>query len=232
MKLIVLNGFPKSGNHILWKIAEWYNKKQHVNVDSPFGKVVFSGNGEDDCWFWCSHLSWSEEASAWMKEHEMKHVLILRDVRDAVASMYRAVMQDKGYHPQYQPYMHLPKDEFLKIIMDGIPGEEFRDDCSTAKWFANRWLNWSQDSNCLFTSFEALVGSNGGGNDQTQLKELKTIFEFLDLKEDELWFEHKAKTLYDETSTTFFNGGKIGAHKEVFSDVSLQHYMKLEGDTG
>lgn len=232
MKLIVLNGFPKSGNHILWKIAEGYNKKQYVNLASPFGKIVFCGNKEDDCWFWRTHLSWSEKASTWMNEHGMKQILILRDLKDAVSSMYRAVMQGDGFHPQYQPYIDLPKDEFLKIIMEGIPGEEFRDDCSTVRWFDNRWLRWNQEPNCLVTSFEKLIGSNGGGNDKTQLDELKIIFEFMGLEKNEPWFEHKASLLYDETAHTFFEDGKIGSYKEVFSDVSLQHYTELTGNKG
>jgi len=157
MKKIILNGFPKSGNHLLPRLIQILGKvRGNLEVKSPGGMLNFGMMHKENIAVFTQHISYTKEFADWMVAEDVKMITILRDLKDAVASMYRAV-KEKSFHPQYLPYYKIMnKTDFINLIMDGIPDEEDRDDCATILNFKYRWLKWDECDNCYTTYFEKL----------------------------------------------------------------------------
>jgi hypothetical protein len=93
----------------------------------------------------------------------------------------------------------------------------------------NDYMAWHNDSNCLFVSFENLIGSRGGGNDSAQLIELEKMRDYLDLDINNKKLSEIGKSLFATGSRTFVKG-QIGTWREHFSDVHKNIFKEQLGD--
>ncbi|MBI4707649.1 MAG: hypothetical protein HY761_06970 [Candidatus Omnitrophica bacterium] len=89
-----------------------------------------------------------------------------------------------------------------------------------------KYIGWLDFTNAIPVSYEELVGSGGGGNDEHQIRSIWSI----QLKLHIQGCPHEiAPNIYDVNSPTFTKG-RIGRHKEVLKELHYKKFLELPQD--
>jgi len=225
---VFLTGQPKAGNHISWGIPKilgkelfniWYGEEFNKKPNDWF-------LNKTDLFFIKNHLSYSIDIEKRLRYLGSKMILIIRDLRDLIASVYRATAV--RLHPK----------SLLDISrFESLTQEQFINWCILAKhwphapeYFKKYFLPWMNVDFCYTTRFEILIGSKGGGNDQLQKEEFQRICEFIDLPQTDEWYEENTPKLYNLEADTFIPGGKIGVWKKYFNQKNIETFEIAAGE--
>jgi hypothetical protein len=153
----------------------------------------------------------------WSETGEPRIIFNYRDPRDVMLSMINFCCgQTRGglsaiNNLQAFSRILLAKPSLEERLTYALTDESFP--CQAADYKRMLWL--LHHPNVYATSFEELVGPNGGGSAESQLRATAGLIDFLGAT------DHSpgdvTKTLFNRDAFTFFKG-QIGAWREVFTD--------------
>ena len=246
-RLVLCNSFPKSGTHLLYQILysiPGLNKWDDiVSVQALCGVMNTSshvhwklGSAPEQSIVRC-HLMHCDEIKQVLKEFDLKVIFIYRDLRDVAVSHARWVAKEPRNF-LYQYYSRLNDfDQQLMYSIKGITiGTPFGSNISQpniGQDFA-RYQKWLNDPIALAVNFENLIGKRGGGCEETRLKTIRRIINYLgvDLSWNQLETTFSSEIMNPQESHTFRKGakGKIGGWKMVFKPEHKTAFKQVAGD--
>ncbi len=190
-----------------------------------------------------AHLSYGKPYEELLLNKKCKIIFILRDPRDQLISRIfftynnpvpYAGLQHLSFNELLEGYMGVgsqPHQIFDDLLQSHIEyGEKPRGKVfSHITQFYNAFLGWQSSPLCLTVRFEDLVGENGGGSKESQLKVIKAIVKHLDipLTEKEIQ-ENVVDKLFGGTFS--FREGKIGCWKHGFTPEHKELFKQHGGE--
>lgn len=232
-----LNGVPKAGNHLLYQIPRKlgtgcyrlerakfladYNKAVSALPEYPRKRNVI---------VWIDHMKWAEEEAKCYEKFGVKMVFILRDPRDVVTSWYRAVMLVPAHSPLKPLFERCGQEVSISGIITGnLIGKQLDAIFMPSSW-KKIWLPWMNCDFCYTTYFERLVGTQGGGDDEAQVAELRRVIDFIGFELDEEKLNKLAAGLFTTETDVYRPGGGIGVWKKYFTNENVKVFKDHSGD--
>jgi len=217
---LFLISIPKSGTHLLYKLAENFGYIANGNCpDNPKGgKWYFldSMNSHTSTTFLDFNKSSSNLYHPFLKSPAL---FIYRNPMDILVSESNFYHRD-GKTAFWSYFNDLSFEErLLKLIDDpwllGSIRGRMKD-----------FISWLDIKNVIPISYEELVGPNGGGSERLQIKLIWSLQLKLHIPGDP---GHFAKSVYDKNSPTFHKG-RIGNFKKYFTDKAYEKFYGLPQD--
>ena len=251
----MINSLPKSGTYLLRKLMQLMGFEAtpiHISKQltgfringTPLERTIPAGvdwpepiapeavrhnlgqlrNGQ----FGTAHMPYSEAFGAVLENMGARTALILRDPRDVTVSHARYVAEEPS-HFLYKLYQPMTWEERLMASIIGI-----RQAQSGGPMLLNirqRWesvMPWLDQDYNYTTTFEDMVGPQGGGDAETQMGEIQRFAEHFDVNAQEVELQKVADNLFGGTTT--FRKGKIGKWREHFQPEHVETFKELAGD--
>lgn len=173
------------------------------------------------------HVRFSEYFASLLAAGGLRTIHVVRDPRD-VAVSHAHYMMARPRHPFHGHYRRLGDwSARLAFSITGgpVPGVGYLTS------LAGRYRlmeGWRRDPRVLEVRFEALVGSAGGGEDESQRETIGDILRFIEQEPTAEAVERTVETLFGGTST--FRRGQIGAWREAFEPAHGELFRSTAGD--
>ncbi len=224
---------PKCGTNLLLKMLTEIcyaqlaiPRKRFFLIDDQAVKILMTS----PLFILIAHAIYVEKNIKKLNDVRIKKVFIYRDPRDQIVS---AAFWIKTI--ERAPQHEWSLDELIDaLITDGSmlwstiflaqnPWIHVKDVAS----FYNLYLPWRFEPNVYATTFEKLVGKEGGGDEETQIHEIIAIASFL----GHVITREEAKKISSVLfgGTTTFREGKIGSWKEHFLERHKAAFKKVAG---
>ncbi|MGH2787258.1 MAG: hypothetical protein ACRDJV_05030 [Actinomycetota bacterium] len=180
------------------------------------------------------HIAWSAEVEGVLRPASFKHILVYRDPRDVVVSLY--YWWSKQERRTYLPYRHfaslLSEHDKIAFLIEGTKGMDsspsgvvnYPDVGTRFREFAG----WFVDASCLKVRFEDLVSPS------TRRTVCETVVRNLFPEADTGFEELSLRRMIDGMSPSgskTFRKGTSGEWREVFSAEHKEMFKKCAGDT-
>jgi len=170
-----------------------------------------------------------------IKARNSKVLFMHRDLRDVALSHAKWVMKEPRIflHDIYQNY-YKNDDERLMASICGTPlGTPFGSNVSHPSIGQDfkRWEGWLSAPDTLSVSFEQLVGSRGGGLDESRWNTIREILNHLEceMTDSEMYDKFSYDALNPNRAHTF-RKGQIGGWKDAFNEDHKAAFKKEAGD--
>ncbi len=231
---IALISIPKCGTHLLKKLllkmidSEAYIEPQKVFLyDETSIQDFFSKSA-----LLSSHALHTEENVEKIANLAIKKIFIYRDPRDQIIS---AAFWMKKNRNIWRLFEKAPMSRIIDELIYGggsiwsyifscrIPWQDLYGIAS----FYNYYLPWRFELNVYTTTFEKLVGPQGGGSQELQYQEIFAIANFLGISITFEEVQALAAELFGGTQT--FREGKIGSWKKYFSQTHKEAFKNVAG---
>jgi hypothetical protein len=232
---VLANSFPKSGTHLLLQILSllpllaprW---RYHLNNDTPklLPKIHKICKGQ----YVSGHLYWSQELIESIRTTNIRPLFIIRDLRDLAVSNFYYITYKEPNHRLHSYFKSLNSDaERLMASIVGIDGKLLKDGIRSKSMgeHAIAYAPWLNEPTCLTVRFEDLVGSNGGGSDEKQMKTIRAITDHLGIDMSEEQIDRIASKAFFKKSSTF-RKGQIGDWKNHFTDEHQRAFKEVAGE--
>ncbi|MFB5615351.1 MAG: hypothetical protein ACE5RI_09745 [Candidatus Nitrosomaritimum yanchengensis] len=239
---IILISVPKCGTHLAIACIKAITGFS-FSFSKHSGRSWISFESEDlKAPFLARHAIYSPEHDQLIKQHKSIGILILRDPRDQCISWYAFLANQ---NPDIWP--GLPLNNFKDFISTWIQDTSTLYSSKTSMgWYDKKilsfkgiddlyykYLPWMHNTSFYTTTFEKLVGPQGGGSHELQVQEIINIAEHLGYSITEERAIQITQTLFGDGIT--FRKGQIGAwkkhfmpeHKEIFKQVAGQLLIDL-----
>ena len=174
-----------------------------------------------------SHIPHSPASTLVIKNSKVRFIIVLRDPRDIVVSHYKYILKTKK-HFLHEYYHSLSSDaERLMTSIVGLkPEGKYQFNLLNIRDRYLSMMGWQKDFPGHTLSFEKLIGSKGGGNDDLQYLELEKLLTLIDIDNKEKHIENISRGLFGIGST--FRKGQISSwrtffseeHRKVFKDIT------------
>ncbi len=231
---IIVTSIPKCGTHLLMKcIYEitgigmiGHHKTYTILCDQDVQAESLVG-----------HAVCTEANIRLIEKNGFKGVFILRDPRDQCISM---IHYARRYPHEWPKLAHM---EFSQAIQSWV-----LDTSSIAsvpmKWldkkvkpfmgvvdFYDRYLGWIDHPLFYTTTFEKLVGPDGGGSKEAQIQEIMNIAHHLDHPISLDRAQKIAQNLFGKKGAyaNTFRSGKIGSWRDYFTKQDKEVFKKAAG---
>jgi hypothetical protein len=229
---VLLVSIPKSGTHLLEralclhpllfrKVAPTLSRR---SIDQKWGGVEGLAQRLQPGQVAVSHLRYVDGDAEVLARRGVKTLFMIRNPRDLLVSLvhYNVDREDIRVHGLYA---NLPdQKERLRPAIVGDPANRIPSIGRRLELYRG-WL----DSGALVVRFEDLVGASGGGDHDTQLDTLRSIFRHLEVPTDErLLHEIRAKVF--STASPTFRKGSIGQSKQAFDEELEALYRQQAGE--
>ncbi|MCK4943589.1 MAG: sulfotransferase domain-containing protein [Candidatus Aminicenantes bacterium] len=228
--------FNKRGDWHTWKpivdsgITEFSNPSRKPESTEISLRRIRNGQ------FCTSHLKYSKFSSLSLKYLKIKHLFIIRDIRDCIISQerWRRDLKAHDFLPKWFFYLNALKsdEERLLTVIEGK--DRFLEPYS---YHLDYGWGWLDDSNVLIVRYENLIGPKGGGTVNKQKEEIKMVANYLGCKRSDKDIEQMANNLWGSKTRTM-KYGKSKYWKDKFTpEVNesfhkhYDHYMKKLGYT-
>ena len=231
-----VNTIPKAGTHLIERCMALLPGMR------PAGYHLRPGSGRDvgnslrflasighGC-FVTAHLPFSGERLSLLEQMGYRHVLLIRDPRDIAVSlvfflarppMTRRFAKDTE---KRRFFRQLPTfDERLTAAISGVPSIGL--DGIGAK--LSSFLPWA-DHGSLLVRFEDLVGEQGGGTRDRQIRTISRIAAHLGIGISESQASSIGSRIYSRRAGTF-RKGEIGDWRNHFSDRHKSLFKEVAG---
>lgn len=218
---VALLTIPKSGTHLLNKAVELITSQKVIptNQFNP-GTIFNSGN------YYVQHIT--EHFDFIKEDPSIRKVLMIRDPRDTLISQI-FWMQKKGKWLWCTPNVVAKSVNLLPTFDDKLKEAIlFPNEYYSIAWFTRKAISWMQDPNILTLRYEELVGPEGGGDRETQIKAVYRLAEFIGSPVTDEKAAEIADKLYGGTST--FRKGKKDGWPEYFSEDNKRLLKSVLGD--
>lgn len=167
--------------------------------------------------FVAGHVGYNAELLDVIKENGYAPILILRDPRAVLNSFVHYVSTNKK-HALYEYFKSKTKDEKYNLTLHGV---------KTNKVQLQSLLNrckamdpWLSDPAVLKLKFEDLIGSSGGGSDETQKQILTEISSFIGCENIDI----------SEISEKVFGAGRHTFRKGVINSWAEEMPVNIQSD--
>ena len=221
----------KTGTHLLTKLmSRLVNKEVHNCWEHSLPAKEFTtllDEVESSNMFLHMHALPTKEIIQTLKKKKYKVFFLMRDPRDDMVSLLYYIEKGWSIGPcgLDKPYGTLSLPEKLQEL---ITGERFG--LAMVEAIILRRLDWMKEkSQFVYTAhFENLVGSEGGGDDKKQLKEIIKISQHLGLNLSTAELKDIAKDLWgaEPGENTTFRKGQLGGWKEEFTSEHKAAFKK------
>lgn len=237
---VLCNSFPKSGTHLLKQILSVLpdskdfgsfiatqptisvKKRSLHSLRNKIGKIV-----PDE--LVCSHLEYDASLESALKERNVVHYFIYRDLRDVVISEAYYLANMNKWHRLHKSFAQRPDMESRNSLCinggsqrDGLPyeyqnvGERFRS-----------YSGWILSDQCYGVRFEDLVGAE-------KEKYVRGILEYYlrrsDSNADIDKLVVKAMQAIQPRKSHTFREGKSGGWREKLTPLQKQEVLRVAGD--
>lgn len=243
---------PKCGTHLLTRLVSGLTgcERSHVSLattDVKEADRVLSqhhATATRQSKFLRGHQVYTHEIQQLLERRGFKILLILRDPRDTVVSHAHWVTTDKhGSDANRRYFASLPTiDERIMASICGRPegwneGTPVGDEAAMLKYHGvretiqqrlHRFMPWAASNSVCTIHFEKLVGSQGGGCDAEQHKEIRRAAQFLGLDIATYDISVVADQLFDRSVKTF-RKGSIGSWKHSFNSLHKLVFKTIAG---
>lgn len=237
---VLANSVPKSGTHLLTALLgalpDMRYSGHHLTA------YEFAGDGRID-WacvgrrltpirpgqYVSSHLPASDDLFGALVSMGYRAVFIIRDPRDAAVSDMHYIASFKR-HPLHDVVNALPRAERLQAVISGIPGESRG--LPLLESMAQRiddYFGWLTAPVTRAVRFEDLVGSRGGGDDATQISEIRAIAAHVSRPLTVDQASELAGRIWSSGSSTF-RQGTVGDWRRHFTEPDKELVKRLAGD--
>ncbi len=223
---VLCNSLPKAGTHLLSKALSLF---PHLTRTCKFGLLYSAsrdvrldllsrvGRGQ----YSIGHIPWSSELAALMNQRNIKHVLIIRDLRDVAVSQMHYIMNLKRSYVKvailciYRRNMHKRHSAFSYFsclgndherLMACITGVNTPIQVPGIREVAEAFAPWLDEETCCVIRFEDLIGLNGGGNKEDQNTAIEKIARHLRISLTPSEIDYITRNLFSRKSTTFRKG--------------------------
>ena len=215
---------PKSGTHLLFELlyALGY-KKGEILPSKPKSKH----------WYYLENSNSHTECKRFFLDKVYNEAFGNRDnyfVTSPAIFIYRHPLDILVSEANY--YHKIGKTAFYGYF-DGLSFNKRVSILINDKWLLGsirdrvaNFICWLKFSNVIAISFEEIVGSLGGGDDELQLKTIWSIMLKLQIEGSP---KEIAKKIYNPKSDTF-NKGKIGNFKNELKSYHYEEFKKLNQD--
>jgi len=228
--LRIVSGLPKSGTHLLKKVAEvltgtratWIKRYSSTYRDLTEQAIEQATRTRQT--LLSAHLHGTAENIELIKKYNIRTVFIYRDPRDQAVSLayylYRMNLRSCQMFANNLFNLgldneRLSREELLTLIISKLP--------ESYAFF----MPLADEENILTIRFEDLVGSRGGGSDEASLRTIEQIVEKLLGTVDEKKIQTVANSLFGGTMT--FRKGKIGQWKDEFTEEQKALCKRVAG---
>lgn len=228
-----LISIPKCGTSLAQKLFRMINP-QEPNKIEPEGLCLITNNAINDLLykdntFLTAHAIFNNYNNEILKNNNVKIVFIYRDPRDQIVSAAHMIRASKKHWPTHSKWR---MDHIISELIEG-GGKVWeavfaaKKECHALKGiksFYELYLPWINQPNVYTTTFEKLVGPQGGGSLETQINEIQAIAEHLGKPITEARAREISKKLFGGTHT--FRQGKIGSWKKHFNEYHKKIFPK------
>ena len=214
-----ITALPKSGTHVLSTCVELITQKSLKFVGQPLTVLKPKAlKNLPDNRFLGTHAIYSAQNVGALKRNNFKGIFIIRDPRDVIVS--RAYWYSKNH-----PTSKLSIDELLmKLINEHAQFDSYPNYVNSLHIknlydvYTKLYLPWQKCPFMYTTKFEDLIGPQGGGDAQKQLREIRNIARHLSVPFDDQKAQEVAHKVFDTNSKTF-REGQIGSWKSHFKPM-------------
>lgn len=226
---VVLVSVPKCGTFLAIKCIKAITKLNY----SPHTKTWISPNTIDfNKPFLAGHTIYSNDYSSLIKQKKSKGILILRDPRDQCVSFIYYVKNNSKVWP------FLAKMDFDKALSYWM--QHTSAIYSSSKLWKDpqilsfkgiddlykKYLPWINDPSFYTTTFEKLVGSQGGGSEEDQIQEIMNIAQHIGYPIDIKSATQIGNSLFGNRT---FREGQIGSWKKHFTQEHKNLFKQIGG---
>jgi hypothetical protein len=177
--------------------------------------------------FCTSHLKHAENTREFLTTNKYKHLFIIRDLRDCLRSWveYLTNLRSHNYTPQWYYYLTAlnSDEERLLAVMEGK--DRFLEPYTHHIDYGSGWVD---DPDTLVTRFEDLVGPDGGGDPELQLREIRRIADYLGLATPDEEVAAVRDRLWGGLTRTM-NRGRIGSWGDYFTPRVEERFWEIYG---
>ncbi len=238
---IFYSSIRQSGTHLLQKCIElltgrqeywihgldgiWHHNRHDYNAQIIRTRPsLLKGTTKN---FVGAHMPFSQKFSSYLGSLGYKKLFIYRDPRDQVVSRTFAILKRPDEFPREAKKNTSPA-YFGLLLMEIINQVPHR---------YGRYMPWKDDPTCCAIKFEDLIGPDGGGSQQAQVKAIRKIAKHIGVRLTPKILETCKKNIFGGTFT--FRKGQIGSwkkylgskHKEVFKKVAGKLLIDLGYET-
>ncbi len=223
-KAFIVSG-PKSGTHLAAKLAKKLMKGRYKNATKFHDFNMKEIQNLSSNTIYLSHAPCIANYTEFFEREHIRGIFIYRDPRDQLISSRQWIYQHPAVWPELQ---HLHPDDLLLTLINNYPWAYPFGTKSINNTY-QYYLSWQKHPYVYTTTFERLVGPQGGGTREEQLTEIYNIAKHLNKDLSQEQAEQLANQLFGGTNT--FRNGKIGAWKKKsgFKAVHKRAFKKVAG---
>lgn len=234
---------PKNGTHLAQNILSellgtypiW--GKTHTILDEE--RIAHFGNSV----YYVAHAPCTYYNYDILKKNKFKVIFLLRDPRDVIVSYAYWAQKDPALHimSHYIPYSKKPSpyenlqelmswstEQIITNFIQHYPFKgPFMPEFTNFAQFYDVYWPWQHYPDCYMTTFEKLVGVQGGGDKALQAEEIKKIAKFLNIPMDQKKINDVCSKIFGGTPT--FREGRIGSWKQ---ELTSEHKKSLKALAG
>lgn len=174
-----------------------------------------------------SHLQYSRFVKSQIRLIKIKHLFIIRDIRDCIISQqdWRMDLKAHDHLPSWYFYLNALENETDRIqaVMEGR--DRFLEPYSYHLKYGWGWLD---DPAVHLVRYENLIGPRGGGSSEKQKNEIKGIVRFLEGSISDREIEIIAENLWGGKTRTMKHG-KSSYWKNKFDNTLDQNFWQHYG---
>jgi hypothetical protein len=216
--------FRLKGDWDKWEPIENSSVREYGNPLRIFEPTEVSINRLRSGQFFTSHLKYTDSIARTINRQKIKHLFIIRDIRDCICSWTNWVMDLKSHNhmPELYFYLHALCSEEDRI-MTVIEGKDRF--LKSYKYHLDYGRDWIVNKNVFITRYEDIIGPKGGGKIEKQKYEIKRIAQFLEIDLSLEEVENQAKILWGGRSRTM----KFGQSKyweKMFTSKAIEAFDK------
>jgi len=235
---VLANSLPKSGTNVLIRTLSLFpnltpgpgNVFQSLPIEEIQRKFMRCGKGK----FVSGHLYPTEPVVSLLRKYNFKSVLILRDPRDVIISQDRFILNNKNHELHYYLRSFQDQDARLMVQIKGIspefcpPGERRNLGLNIGER-VRLYLPWLEIPSNYTTTFEKLIGPNGGGSIEDQMEEIRNIAAHINTPLSDKELRWIADRVFYRRSPTF-RQGIIGSWKRYFKKCHKDAFKEVCGN--
>lgn len=177
--------------------------------------------------FYSGHIPYSQILENVLEQSDVRMIFITRDPRDVVVSYVNYHL--KNIHLPYHKLFHqLGFFEAVKTVLaddwqQGIARKSLRSRIQSVK-------GWTDSNVAHWTTFEKLVGPNGGGTTEDQFDEITQIANVLQIDISGRSLVNLSRSLFNSSSQTFHKGqiGGWKTHLTMAQSAELSDLLQVE----
>ncbi len=175
------------------------------------------------------HLPFAPKYIPFFSECTEKNFLMIRDPRDQLISLASTAIQDPQNRQEYLPEILLSLLEGKHKAKPWSPYHVAIDlvwSIGIVKFYQS-FLKWAEQPNFYVVRFENLVGSEGGGDQDLQINEIKKIARHLGVKVSSKKIHEVTKSLFGKSQT--FKEGQANSWQRYFTPEVKQAFKAVPG---